>query len=146
MFCISRAPSRTGSVTVQLVFKHKNILPKAIYEVLISSGAGNTGIHDVAGNALDGNFNGTVPPGDGLPGGGFIAAISTFHRVVPKGDGYVPPADGIDAPAGSGPGVGDGKRRRVTMTDRNRPVIRQELAHKISTRNPRLGGMKPGRG
>ena len=61
--------SRTGSVTVQVVFKHKNILPKAIYEVLISSGAGNTGIHDVAGNALDGNYNGTVPTGAGLPGG-----------------------------------------------------------------------------
>ena len=137
---------RAGSVTVHVVFRHQHILRPGKYEVLINSGTGDTGIHDVAGNALDGNFHGTFPTGDGLPGGDFIAAISTLHRGVPKGDGYVLPADGIDAPAGSGPGVGGNKRRRVTTTNRNRPVIRQELAHKISTRNSRFGGMKPGRG
>ena len=48
---------RTGSVTIHVVFKHKDILPRGIYEVLINSGTGNTGIHDVAGNALDGTLH-----------------------------------------------------------------------------------------
>ena len=81
---------RTDSVTVHVVFNHKHILSSGKYEVLINSGTGDTGIHDVAGNALDGNLHGTVRTGDGLPGGDFIAAISTFHRFVPKGDGDVP--------------------------------------------------------
>ena len=39
----------------------------------------------MAGNALVANLHGKVRTGDGLPGGDFIAAISTFRRFVPKG-------------------------------------------------------------
>ena len=75
------------------------------YEVIINSGTGDTGIQDVAGNALDGNFYGAFPTGDGLAGGNFVADILTFHNkvlpFVPIADGYVPPAAGIDPPAGA---------------------------------------------
>jgi hypothetical protein len=134
--------SPTDPVTVHVVFKNGHTFRVGRYEVLISSGTGDTGIQDVAGNALDGNFYGTFTTGDGLPGGNFIAAISTFHRValpfVAMGDGYVPPAKGIDPPAGSGLGVGGNKSHRLTTTHRNRAVIRQELAQKMSTRNAKL--------
>jgi arylsulfate sulfotransferase len=49
--------TRTGAVTVQIVFQHKHILPPGIYTVLINSGAGNTGIHDLVGKALDGTLH-----------------------------------------------------------------------------------------
>jgi hypothetical protein len=65
-------------------------------------------IQDVAGNALDGNYYGTFPTGDGLPGGDFVATIATFHNKVLPGvpirDGFDPPsAATIDPPAHSAP-------------------------------------------
>jgi uncharacterized repeat protein (TIGR01451 family) len=92
-------------VVVNVVFNKGKTFRGGKYEVVINSGTGDTGIQDVAGNALDGNFYGTFPTGDGLPGGNFVAAILTFHNKVlpyiPIADGYVPPPKGIDPPAGS---------------------------------------------
>ena len=66
------------------------------YLIVINSGTGDGGVRDVSGNALDGNFYGSFPTGDGLAGGNFAASISTFHNnvvlaAVPVQDGYVSP-------------------------------------------------------
>ncbi len=94
---------------VQVIFNNGHTFRGGKYEVLIDSGTGDSGIQDVAGNALDGNFYGSFPSGDGLAGGNFVADIDTFHRkvlpFVPIADGYVPPPKGIDPPAGSMGGV-----------------------------------------
>ena len=90
---------------VNVVFNRGRSFRGGKYEVLINSGTGDAGIQDVAGNALDGNFYGPFPTGDGLAGGNFVAEILTFHNkvlpFVPVADGYVPPAAGIDPPAGA---------------------------------------------
>jgi hypothetical protein len=48
------------------------------YYFTIKSG----GVQDVAGNALDGEFYGYFPSGDGRPGGDFQARIDTIHNLV----------------------------------------------------------------
>lgn len=48
------------------------------YTLTIRSG----GIRDVAGNALDGEFYGTFPSGNGTPGGDFVATLRSIHRKV----------------------------------------------------------------
>ena len=92
-------------VVVNVEFNRGRPFRGGKYEVLINSGSGDSGIQDVAGNALDGNFYGPFPTGDGLAGGNFVADILTFHHkvlpFVPLADGYVPPAAGIDPPAGA---------------------------------------------
>ncbi len=92
-------------VVVNVVFNGGRPVRGGKYEVLINSGTGDAGIQDVAGNALDGNFYGPFPTGDGLAGGNFVAEILTFHNkilpFVPVADGYVPPPAGIDPPAGA---------------------------------------------
>jgi hypothetical protein len=96
----------TDPVVVRVEFNKGHAMRGGNYEVVIDSGTGDQGIQDVAGNALDGNYYGNFPTGDGLPGGDFQATIATFHnRVlagVPVKDGYSPPAAGIDPPTGSG--------------------------------------------
>jgi hypothetical protein len=53
-----------------------------IYTLTILSGDGATGVRDVAGNALDGEFYGTFPSGNNVPGGNFVAEIDTIHNVI----------------------------------------------------------------
>ena len=89
-----------------MVFNNGHKVRGGRYLIIIDSGTGDTGIHDVAGNALDGNFYGTFPSGDGLPGGDFAASIDTFHNnivlpPVPFRDGFVPPSAAVDPPAHS---------------------------------------------
>ena len=104
---ISDTPGALPSdpVVVSVVFNNGHAFRGGAYEVSIDSGSGDSGIQDVAGNALDGNFYGSFPSGDGLAGGNFVAEIYTFHNVVlpfvPIADGYVSPPKGIDPPAGS---------------------------------------------
>ncbi len=96
----------TDPISVSVIFNNGHTVRGGRYLIIIDSGAGDTGIHDVAGNALDGNFYGSFPTGDGLPGGDFAAAIDTFHKnivlpPVPFRDGYVPPSKAVDPPAHS---------------------------------------------
>ena len=41
-----------------------------------------TGIQDIAGNALDGEFYGNFPSGNNHPGGDFVAEIDALHHKV----------------------------------------------------------------
>jgi large repetitive protein len=94
----------TSPEVVSVVFNHGRPVRGGRYLIVIDSGTGNTGVQDIAGNALDGNFYGSFPSGDGLPGGDFVASIDTFHNnivlaPVPVKDGYVPPSAAVDPPA-----------------------------------------------
>ena len=96
----------TDPFEVSVVFNNGHTVRGGRYLIVIDSGVADTGIHDVAGNALDGNFYGTFPSGDGLPGGDFAASIDTFHNnivlpPVPFRDGFVPPSAAVDPPAHS---------------------------------------------
>ena len=86
----------TDPVVVTVVFNKGHSMRGGKYEVIIDSGTLDRGIHDVAGNALDGDFYGRFPTGDGLPGGDFVATIETFHNevlpAVPIKNGFVSPA------------------------------------------------------
>jgi uncharacterized protein (TIGR03118 family) len=102
----TRGATATDPFEVSVVFNHGHTVRGGRYLIIIDSGAGDNGIHDVAGVALDGNFYGTFPSGDGLPGGDFAASIDTFHNnivlpPVPFRDGYVPPSKAVDPPAHS---------------------------------------------
>ncbi len=96
----------TDPITVSVVFNNGHTVRGGRYLIVIDSGSGDNGVHDIAGNALDGNFYGTFPSGDGLAGGAFAASIDTFHKnivlpPVPFRDGYVPPSKATDPPAHS---------------------------------------------
>jgi hypothetical protein len=52
------------------------------YTLTILSGRGPHGVRDLAGNALDGEFTGTFPSGDGIPGGNFVARLDLEHHRV----------------------------------------------------------------
>jgi hypothetical protein len=103
---ITPGAAATDPEVVSAVFNHGHTVRGGRYTIVIDSGVGDSGIHDVAGNALDGNFYGVFPSGDGLAGGDFVASIATYHdhvllAPVPAKDGYVPPGAAVDPPAGS---------------------------------------------
>jgi hypothetical protein len=52
------------------------------YYFTVISGAGATGIRDVAGNALDGEFYGFFPSGNNIPGGNFVAGLDAVHNTI----------------------------------------------------------------
>jgi hypothetical protein len=59
---------------VALTINHGQSLPAGTYLLKIASG-GVDGVTDVAGNALDGEYYGSFPSGNGRPGGNFAARI-----------------------------------------------------------------------
>jgi len=98
---ITPGATATAPEVVKLVFNHGHTVRGGRYTIVIDSGVGDTGIQDVAGNALDGEFYGSFPSGDGLPGGNFVATIATFHNnvvlsPVPVQSGYVSPRAAVD--------------------------------------------------
>ncbi|HVX60745.1 MAG TPA: pre-peptidase C-terminal domain-containing protein, partial [Pirellulales bacterium] len=78
-------------------------LPDDHYTLTLHSGAsGGSNFTDVVGNALDGEFHGSLPSGDGTAGGDFVAGFSldpgtesfptTFQAVDPAGSLIYDPA------------------------------------------------------
>lgn len=65
-----------SSVAVQI--NQGRALRGGAYTLVVRSG----GLQDIAGNALDGEFYGTFPSGNGLPGGDFVARLNAFHNTV----------------------------------------------------------------
>ena len=139
---ISYTPGTVPSdpVVVNVVFNHGHVFRGGVYEVIINSGTGDTGIQDAAGNALDGNFYGTFPTGDGLAGGNFVADIYTYRNVVlryvPIADGYVPPRAATDPPAGlsSTPTT----HKAATITHKTKAVTVNPTPQNITARNAKL--------
>jgi PKD repeat protein len=77
------AASPTAPVKAVLTLSGGRPLPSATYTVTVRSARGTLRIRDLAGNALDGEFAGTFPSGDGTPGGNFVARLdSVSHRVL----------------------------------------------------------------
>lgn len=77
---LTASPSNgpTTAQTVTGVINNHMQLRGGTYTVTVKSG----GITDVAGNALDGEFYGYVPSGNGHPGGDFVAVIDTVHARI----------------------------------------------------------------
>jgi Bacterial Ig-like domain len=68
-----------------------------------------SGVQDVAGNSLDGEFYGTFPTGNNIPGGNFVAILDTIHhKIFPPAPTRTtaPPPRGINGNGGGGGGAG----------------------------------------
>ena len=80
---ISATPSGpTGPENVVLTINDGRQLRGGIYTFTVFSGSGATGIRDVAGNALDGEFYGFFPSGNNIPGGNFVAGLNAVHHTI----------------------------------------------------------------
>src|SRR5262249_23184845 len=80
---VSTATTPTDPQTSTVIFNNGRVLPGGRYLITVNSGsidAHRNGIEDVAGNAMDGEFYGTFPTGNGRPGGNFVALITAFHN------------------------------------------------------------------
>jgi hypothetical protein len=139
---ISYTPGALPSdpVVVNVVFNNGHTFRGGKYEVIINSGTGGMGIHDAAGTALDGNFYGSFPTGDGIAGGNFVADIYTYRNVilpfVPIADGYVPPKAAIDPPAGSSQTA---KTHKVaTITHKTKVAVENPMNQSITVRNAKI--------
>jgi hypothetical protein len=71
-----------GAAHVILTIGTGRRLQPGVYTLTVRAGAGATGVRDLAGNPLDGEFYGTFPSGNGSPGGSFVAQLDTRHRRV----------------------------------------------------------------
>ena len=71
-----------GPDTVVLSINPSRQLRGGVETFTVVSGAGATGIRDMAGNALDGEFSGALPSGNNIPGGNFVAQLNSVHHTV----------------------------------------------------------------
>lgn len=125
------------------------------FSVLSADSSNPNGVRDVAGNALDGEFQGTFPTGNGVPGGNFSTQLDVLHNFThaPK------PLVGPDAPTGSplgrpGPAMVIGRnvprpgaaaaQRFATARNVNRPSM-ADLAAARNAARPRLAAMMAAR-
>jgi virginiamycin B lyase len=77
--CAVVSPPGPGGISVvALTLVGGRPLLPGRYELRIASG----GVFDLAGNALDGEFTGKLPSGDGNPGGDFVALFRICHKAV----------------------------------------------------------------
>jgi hypothetical protein len=79
---VTPGATATAPEVVSVVFNNGHAVRAGIYLIVIDSGGSDTGVQDVAGNALAANFSGTFPSGDGLPGGDFHALIWASRNKV----------------------------------------------------------------
>ena len=73
----------TAPVEVRVIFNSGAVLKGGFYTFTIhSTSGGRYAVQDVAGNDLDGEFYGTFPSGNSVPGGDFVAMLDAFHNKV----------------------------------------------------------------
>jgi uncharacterized repeat protein (TIGR01451 family) len=85
---------RTAPQTVTLTIKGGKSIRSGSFALAITSGAGTSGIHDAAGNPLDGEFQGSFPSGNGSPGGNFTAVVKPANRAVVPARAVTPATSG----------------------------------------------------
>jgi large repetitive protein len=71
----------TGPVSVAVTLNHGARLRGGRFLLDIHSN-NLSGIEDIAGNALDGEFYGFFPSGNNIPGGDFVAQLDSIHHKV----------------------------------------------------------------
>ena len=78
------ASSPTGTVTVVATINNGQPLRGGHYFFTIhaQSAADVSGVRDIAGNALDGEFYGDFPSGNNRPGGDFLAEFDAVHNII----------------------------------------------------------------
>jgi hypothetical protein len=77
-------PSGAGPQNVTIIINHGRLL-RGFFQItaLSKSPEKPSGIQDLAGNALDGEFYGAgSASGNGVPGGNFVANLNDFHHFV----------------------------------------------------------------
>jgi hypothetical protein len=80
---VSPAASPTSPQQVRLVFNSGRPLRGGFYTFTVrDSTRGPSTIQDVAGNSLDGEFYGSFPSGNGIPGGDFVAMLDAIHNKI----------------------------------------------------------------
>ena len=77
-FSVSPQTSPTAPQTVTITFNRGVHLRGLNYLFRVISG----GVSDLAGNALDGEFAGVFPSGNGVAGGDFLARLAQLHNAV----------------------------------------------------------------
>jgi len=73
-----------GPQTARVVLNGGAAIRGGVYMIRIRSAASDapSGVQDIAGNALDGEFYGTFPTGNNVPGGDFAAMLDAIHGRV----------------------------------------------------------------
>jgi len=82
---ITVAPgTTTGVQSSTIVINGGTPIRGGVYQLVARSrsAAAPSGVQDLAGNALDGEFYGTFPSGNGVNGGDFIARLDSIHNRV----------------------------------------------------------------
>ncbi len=85
MNVISDVPgSPSGPQTVTLTINKGHYIRGGWYQFTIYSASpiDTSGIRDIAGNALDGEFYGYFPSGNNLRGGNFVAQLTAIHHTI----------------------------------------------------------------
>ncbi|WP_165246300.1 Ig-like domain-containing protein [Paludisphaera soli] len=82
---IAVAPGTTSGVQFTTILVNGGTpIRGGVYQILArsSSAAAPSGVQDLAGNALDGEFYGAFPSGNNVNGGDFIARLDSIHNRV----------------------------------------------------------------
>lgn len=74
-------PSDPAAVRVQIPAGLRGRRGASRLRIISGPVNGVNGVTDSAGNALDGEYRGSVPSGDGLPGGHFVAPFAAFRGI-----------------------------------------------------------------
>ena len=85
MNVISDVPGTTaGTQTVTLSINGgKSIKGKWYFFTIFAASSSNvSGVRDIAGNALDGEFYGYFPSGNNIPGGNYVAQLTAMHHTI----------------------------------------------------------------
>ena len=74
----------TGSQLVTLIFNNGRYMRGGHYffTVHTASTTNVSGVRDIAGNALDGEFYGYFPSGNNIRGGDFVAQLDAVHHII----------------------------------------------------------------
>ena len=81
---ISGAGGPTDPITVSVQINNGVRLRGGFYTFTVDAATvlNNSGVKDIAGNPLDGEFYGFFPSGNNIPGGNFVARLDAIHHLI----------------------------------------------------------------